>query len=334
MTCGLYLIKNKLTGAMYLGQSVHIERRFREHISQNQLWIDKAISKHGVDSFEFKILEELPNNQAILDIEEEFWIDYLGLAKHKNHYNLAKGGKGGTGELLLGSELPESAKELISKKNSGKNNGMYKGVPTISKNGFVNGKQQFALKHNGKIIARSHNKYKLIQIRDSCDWDSINEPKVSIQKAGSNTGKQCWGIYYKKRYLKYTNNYEDAVAYYKIAKHKLEDGDNVEFYKKNLHLVLPTRKKKMLVEEFNNPNYSNKGYVSSKENNLKMSKKMSSTGIYRVSKEVDRFRYRFYEDGKMKSLCSRNLDKLKEKVIKKGLEWIEFSEVDNEVADR
>ena len=92
MTCGIYMIKRKDTGQMYIGQSVNIERRWNEHVSKgkNKSYIDKAINKHGQDNFILTIIEEVSKKQ--LNDREQYWIKYYNTYSDVNHYNLSPGG--------------------------------------------------------------------------------------------------------------------------------------------------------------------------------------------------------------------------------------------------
>lgn len=65
----------------------------------------------------------------------------------------------------------------------------------------------------------------------------------------------------------------------------------------------------------------------------KMSLKYNTSGYYRVfkhkcpnCKQGFRWIYSWYEGGKRKEISSVDLNKLKEKVLSRGLEWIEFRE--------
>ena len=85
---------------------------------------------------------------------------------------------------------------------------------------------------------------------------------------------------------------------------------------------------------------SQMGKLHSKEIKQKISKSHTSTGIYHVHIHNDNslkqgfyYEYWFMENGKKKSLCSVDLGKLKQRVLSKGLEWIEFDEVNNEITD-
>lgn len=73
---GIYKIENTLNGMIYIGQSVHIERRFQEHIikSHNSQKIDKAINEYGVENFQFSIIEQCLKKD--LDNREDYWIQY------------------------------------------------------------------------------------------------------------------------------------------------------------------------------------------------------------------------------------------------------------------
>lgn len=52
----------------------------------------------------------------------------------------------------------------------------------------------------------------------------------------------------------------------------------------------------------------------------------NTTGIYRVSifnrGKYKYFKYQYKEDGKYKTITNKDLDKLKEKVLERGLPWI------------
>lgn len=97
MTCGIYKITNKINGKVYIGQSINIEQRWREHKSR-YLSIDEkeynkplynAIRKYGLQNFEFFIIEECSQEQ--LNEKEIYWIDsYEALDKNKG-YNISRG---------------------------------------------------------------------------------------------------------------------------------------------------------------------------------------------------------------------------------------------------
>ena len=64
---------------------------------------------------------------------------------------------------------------------------------------------------------------------------------------------------------------------------------------------------------------------------LRISEKRNKTGILHVFKAKNKhykkgwcWRYQYYEDGKQKQIQSGDIQKLKEKVLAKGRDWIEL----------
>ena len=59
MTIGIYKIENLVNHKVYIGQSIHIEKRWQEHCRPSaDSAIAKAIRKYGKENFSFQILEE------------------------------------------------------------------------------------------------------------------------------------------------------------------------------------------------------------------------------------------------------------------------------------
>ena len=83
---GIYKITNLTNGKSYVGQSVHIERRWTEHClpSANSL-IAKAIQKYGKEQFSFQVVEECMPEQ--LDEKEEYYISHYNTVV-PNGYNV------------------------------------------------------------------------------------------------------------------------------------------------------------------------------------------------------------------------------------------------------
>lgn len=79
---GIYKITNLVNGMCYVGQSVDLAARFRQHIkrglgaetpTQNKLY--PAMAEYGPENFTFEMIEECPGNQ--LNEREDFWQDYF-----------------------------------------------------------------------------------------------------------------------------------------------------------------------------------------------------------------------------------------------------------------
>lgn len=94
--CGIYKITNLNTQQCYIGQSVNIQDRWKQHIkcglgidasATNKLY--KAMQEDGVWSFTFELLEKCPRNQ--LNEKEKFWIEMFQADIYS--YNSTKGNK-------------------------------------------------------------------------------------------------------------------------------------------------------------------------------------------------------------------------------------------------
>ena len=94
--CGIYKITNKTTEEVYIGQSVNIAQRWKQHIkcglgidasSTNKLY--NIMQLTGVWNFTFEVLEECSRDK--LNEKERFWIDMY--QSNKVGMNLTKGNK-------------------------------------------------------------------------------------------------------------------------------------------------------------------------------------------------------------------------------------------------
>ena len=78
--CGIYKITNLENGQAYIGQSVDMRERFRQHIkaaltvgpSTNKLY--QQMKKYGPENFTFEVLEIV--DRAKLNEREVYWIDF------------------------------------------------------------------------------------------------------------------------------------------------------------------------------------------------------------------------------------------------------------------
>ena len=70
---GIYKIENLINHKCYVGQSIHIEKRWQEHCRPStKSVISSAIKKYGKENFSFQILEECSEQE--LDEKEIFYI--------------------------------------------------------------------------------------------------------------------------------------------------------------------------------------------------------------------------------------------------------------------
>ena len=100
---GIYMYINKENNKKYIGQSVNIERRRKEHLKwpSKHSKFDNYLSKLGEQAFDFIVLEECDAEK--LDEREKFWIEYYDSIN--NGYNLIDGGQSYRGEENLRSKL-------------------------------------------------------------------------------------------------------------------------------------------------------------------------------------------------------------------------------------
>ena len=88
---GIYVITNDVNGRQYVGQSVNIVKRIKQHFSgRDPIAIDLAIKKYGSEHFFWEIIEECSVDQ--LDERESYWISALDT--YNNGYNCTLGGQG------------------------------------------------------------------------------------------------------------------------------------------------------------------------------------------------------------------------------------------------
>ena len=80
MKQGIYLIENLINHKKYIGQSIHIEKRWKDHQIlykdhfENCPLLYKAFEKYGVQNFSFSILEEVADKNQLTQKETEYII--------------------------------------------------------------------------------------------------------------------------------------------------------------------------------------------------------------------------------------------------------------------
>ena len=95
-TIGVYQIRNKKNGKLYVGSSVQVERRLDRHRSDLEkgrhrcIHLQRAWDKYGSDSFEFQLFRKCRDVKEVRALEQERLND-LG----DNLYNTSKIAGGG-----------------------------------------------------------------------------------------------------------------------------------------------------------------------------------------------------------------------------------------------
>lgn len=236
-------------------KSRHTEHRCGKGIRDNSR-IDLAFQKYGEENFEIEILASAPNMddeeaRDYLNALEEYYIWKYNTFEDPDHYNLQPGGhnfginenhpfwkdearviKGGftskgnqvynlryQGKVLRRSINKEMLQKICDEINNHKMD-----VHSREERAYVikcgmasNGKQNYGIKHKGKIIKNSIFKDKLEKICDEINLKNkfdIPENQLSInreahvRKAGIATGEQRYAIEFDGKTLKTSNNKE------------------------------------------------------------------------------------------------------------------------------
>ena len=72
---GIYKITNLINNQSYIGQSINIEQRIKQHFrNKDKIAIDNAIQKYGKENFQWEIVEECSLKE--LNEREQYWILY------------------------------------------------------------------------------------------------------------------------------------------------------------------------------------------------------------------------------------------------------------------
>ena len=97
MSCGIYKFTNLINNQVYIGQSINIEQRYKQHKTnchlpdRNQSKFYQALNEFGIDNFSFEILELCEPDQ--LNDKEIYWINYYDAVNAG--YNTLSGGSYG-----------------------------------------------------------------------------------------------------------------------------------------------------------------------------------------------------------------------------------------------
>lgn len=140
MTCGIYMIQNKVNNKIYIGQAVDIEDRWGEHRRglrggyHHNKHLQNSWKRDGEENFEFTVLLEC--EESNLNMYEEYYIFELMTYDPRVGYNKDYGGKSGRpteetkrklsearkGEKhhMYGKQLSEEAKRKMSESHKGR----------------------------------------------------------------------------------------------------------------------------------------------------------------------------------------------------------------------
>ena len=119
---GIYIFKNNINGKCYIGQSVCIRSRMKDHfynikVKNKRQLLYRAIEKYGLHNFTIDILEKFELDESLLREELIKKLDALEIKyieeydSYHNGYNCTIGGDYG----VLGLKMTEQQRKNISK---------------------------------------------------------------------------------------------------------------------------------------------------------------------------------------------------------------------------
>lgn len=192
--CGIYMIRNRINGKMYIGQSIDIHDRWDEHIYSlrggyhinNHL--QRAWNKYHENNFDFSIIEECSEDE--LDDKEIFWI-----AKYDSYYNGYNQTKGGGG--VRGYKHTDETKQKISEATKGENAPWYgkrRSEETKAKIGEAS-KERWANPKNHPMYGKNHTEESKKKMSESHKGKTLtDEHKAKLSKASNGENNPMYGV--------------------------------------------------------------------------------------------------------------------------------------------
>lgn len=100
---GIYKFTNKINGMSYIGQSVDIERRYKQYkrINTDDTIFHNAIREYGFEAFDFEIIELCTKNElynllckhTFTYVGEIFYVSDNTIRKWCDKYNIPRNSK-------------------------------------------------------------------------------------------------------------------------------------------------------------------------------------------------------------------------------------------------
>lgn len=140
---GVYRIVNNINCKLYIGSSVHVNRRIYTHIQalngkyHGNIHLQNAWDKYGSENFSFDVIEIIDGNEEDIRKREQYWLDYYKSYDYKFGYNISHYAIGGGGYVISeetrkklsdshkGKVHSEETKKKMSEIKQGKNNPYY-----------------------------------------------------------------------------------------------------------------------------------------------------------------------------------------------------------------
>lgn len=116
---GIYAIRNKVNGKRYIGSSTNLRKRRERHMRElaagthSNRKLQNAVAKHGIEAFEFIVLEVVVGDELLLG-REQYWIEETRATEIG--YNLrcfATSNLGMTHDLVVRARIAESLSRYL-----------------------------------------------------------------------------------------------------------------------------------------------------------------------------------------------------------------------------
>ena len=162
MITGIYKFTNTINNKVYIGQSVDVQHRKREHLRHKEdSYFHKALQKHGNNNFIFEVLEEC--DKTLLNEREKHWISYYQSNERDKGYNLTSGGEGAQKKSIQQFDLQNN---FIKEFASGLEASLTTGIPAANISRCCHKR------------SRSAGGYKW-KFKDDLELDYIVKPKIN-----------------------------------------------------------------------------------------------------------------------------------------------------------
>ena len=298
MNSGIYILKNKKNNKIYVGQSINLAQREKDHFRKLQHnthendHLQKSFNKYGMNNFSFHILLRVP--PEFLNNAEKYFINLFSTTNSRYGYNKTYGGD---------SEIPsiEARQKMSKAKKKMYKEGLFNpldNLPSYYKNGDFQ-KEVLSEKHKGKRFSPK-TEFKKGHIPH-------NKDNGIIEKAG--------GLLYIEECIKKHMTLSEAAKNIGC----LSTGCITKFLRKH---NMTWGKLIQKIFDFDDNQLSN--YYLWQNH-----KRYNDSGILRVSisfKLGNHLRPIYNYNYNYTSITARSLMELKKKVLKKQMEWIVYDE--------
>lgn len=120
----VYTLHNIINNKIYIGKAKDPQKRLNKHIrvasgkrKKEKFYIHRAISKYGIDSFTFSIIQTL-NSENDANIAERYWIKFFNSNNNEYGYNQTEGGEGVSGRIVSEETRQKIREKTIGRKHT------------------------------------------------------------------------------------------------------------------------------------------------------------------------------------------------------------------------